>query len=133
MDGRRLTVGVVTTLALFLPPCDRGGDHGVALSLDRGVASPGQTLELTIENRTRWRLEYGVSYKLERREDGRWRWVNRDQAFILLLKFIEPGEREREEIRLARDLRPGDYRVVKFFTAPAPDRELRAGVEFRVI
>jgi len=134
-----LAMVLVGTIAAFPLSCDRDKSEepppqrrGVVLSLDRERASPGQTLELTIENTTRLRLEFGVGYRLERREGSRWRWVNRDSAFILLLKFLEPGEREREEILLPGDLRRGRYRIVKSFTAPAADRELRATIEFDV-
>lgn len=106
--------------------------RGVVLSLDRDSASPGETLQLTIENRTRMRFEFGVAYRLEHRTGDRWRWINRDSAFILILKFIEPGGREREEIRLPPDLEPGRYRIVKSFSAPAANRKVRATVEFAV-
>jgi hypothetical protein len=147
---------LVATLAIVAPSCDGGDDdaiettpppptptqpapepprpqrRAVVLSLDRESASPGQTLQLTIENRTRTRFEFGVAYRLERREGSRWQWVNRDAAFILILKFIEPGAREREEIRLPDHLEPGRYRIVKSFSMPERERELTRSVEFRV-
>jgi hypothetical protein len=106
-------------------------DGGVELSLDGEQAAPGDTLELTIENDTPNRLEYGVAYRLERRTENGWRWVNRDAAFILILKTIEPGARDREEIQLP-DLKPGRYRIVKEFDDPATDKTLRSSVEFSV-
>jgi hypothetical protein len=112
------------------PPAS--GNGGVVLSLDRDSPHAGETVTLTIENRTRWRLEYGVPYQLEHRTNGRWRWINRDSAFILLLKVLEAGKREREQIELPRRLEPGRYRIVKSFTAPAADRKLDASVEFNV-
>ena len=144
---------VVVILALFAPGCDGDddpmnttsppappthpepkpppGEHrGVTLHLDRERAAPGETLDLTIENGTRTRLEYGVAYRLERRTADGWRWVNRDAAFILILKMIEPGAREHEEIRLPRDLKPGRYRTVKAFEAPATHQTLRESVQF---
>ena len=78
------------------------------------------------------RLEYGLAYRLERRIGPSWRWINRDAAFALILLVVEPGKREREEIRLPDDIRPGRYRIVKSFTAPAADRKLEASVEFTV-
>ena len=71
-------------------------------------------------------------YRLERRVGDRWRWINRDAAFALILKIVEPGKREREDIQLPGDIRPGRYRIVKSFTAPATGRELDAAVEFTV-
>ena len=112
------------------PASDSRG--GVVLSLDPESPHAGETLTLTVENRTRSRLEYGVPYKLERRERDRWRWVNRDSAFVLPLRFVGAGKREHEDIGLPEHLEPGRYRIVKSFRAPAADRELRAAVEFTV-
>ena len=103
---------------------------GIVLDLSTDTAAPGDKLRLTIENTTRTRFEFGVAYRLERRTDDRWRWINRDSAFILILKFVEPGGREREEIRLPPDLKPGRYRIVKGFSAG--EREIEASVEFSV-
>jgi hypothetical protein len=101
----------------------------VVLTLEPDSPHAGDTVTLTVHNRTRWRLEYGVAYRLERRVDGEWRWINRDSAFILLLKFVEPGGREREEISLGH-LEPGRYRIVKSFMAPDAGRRFKASVEF---
>ena len=108
-------------------PEDRGG---VVLTLDRDTPHPGETVTLTVENRTRWRLEYGLMYRLERRIDGEWRWINRDAAFALILKIVEPGKREREQIQV--EAQPGRYRIAKSFTAPAADKRFDADVEFTV-
>ena len=114
-------VMLAATVAFSPSSCD-DDDDGRAAAGARGRRArarsrrpphPGDTLELTVENHTRTRLEYGVAYRLERRTDDGWRWVNRDAAFILLLKVVEPGAREREEIRLAGRPRAG----------PLPDRE----------
>ena len=142
---------LVATLALFAAGC--GGDddtvdttsptpttpttpsrehQDIVLELDRETAQPGDVLELTIDNRTPTRWEYGAAYRLERRTDDGWRWVNRDQAFILLLKVLEPRAREREEIGLPDDLEPGRYRIVKSFTDPAAGEETRAKATFTV-
>lgn len=128
--------------ALLLASCGGGDDdteppkrergHGVVLTLDPDSPHVGEEMTLTIDNRTDERLEYGVAYRLERRTNGEWRWVNRDSAFILILKFIDPGGREREQIRLPGHLEPGRYRIVKSFRAPESQQELDASAEFRV-
>ncbi len=124
-----LLVAVVLTFPLSCND-DEGGDaapperQGVTLSLNR------DTRELTIENVTGKRLEYGVAYKLERRTPEGWRWVNRDSAFILILKVIEPGGRERETINLTGE--SGHYRISKSFTDPATGEEIPATVEFNL-
>ncbi len=102
------------------------------LSLDRDTPHAGETLQLAIENHTGTRLEYGLAYRLERRIGRRWLWINKDAVFALILKTIEPGNREREDIRVPDDLRPGRYRIVKSFNAPETGRELDASVEFTV-
>ena len=129
---------LAATVAFFPPSCDgdKKGESppersGVVLELDRTSAAPGDTLELTVHNLTRTRLEYGVAYRLELRTGDDWRWVNRDAAFILILKVAEPGAREREQIQLG-DLEPGRYRIVKSFTAPATGREIRGEVELEI-
>jgi hypothetical protein len=106
--------------------------RAVVLSLDPERPHGGETVTLTVDNRTRWRLEYGVAYRLEHRVEGEWRWINRDAAFILILKVVEAGRREREEIQLPRQLERGRYRIVKSFTAPAVERDFDASVEFRL-
>ena len=131
---RLALVMLLGTLPFGVPSCggDDGGDggadpperRGVILSLDR------DTRELTIENTTGKRLEYGVAYKLERRTATGWRWINRDSAFILILKVLEPGGREREKITLPQE--SGRYRIVKSFTDPETRREIPATVEFAV-
>jgi hypothetical protein len=120
---------LLSTLAVGAPSCD--GDDGDT-EPPRISPHPGETFQLTVENRAGTRLEYGLAYRLERRVGSRWRWINRDAAFALILKIVEPGKREREEIRLPRNLRPGLHRIVKSFTAPATGLELDAAVQFTV-
>jgi hypothetical protein len=103
----------------------------VGLTLDRTTAQPGETLQLTVENRGPSQLIYGVDYRLER-WTGDWQWLNRDEAFIAIAKGVLPGRRERAEIRLPSGLEPGRYRIVKSFTAPSARQELEASVEFTV-
>jgi len=127
-------------VALFLASCG-GGDmteppasdsRGVVLSLDLASPHPGDTLTLTVENNTRTRLEYGLVYRLEHFVEGDWRWINRDAGFALILKIVDAGKREREDIELPADLEPGRYRIVKSFTAPETGRQLDASVQFNV-
>ena len=103
----------------------------VVLTLERKRGEPGSVMELTIENRGDERLEFGVAYRLERRTEDGWRWLNRDAAFILILKVVPPGEREVEEITLPEDLSPGRYRIVKTFSVAGGPR-FDAAVRFSV-
>ena len=113
------------------PPPAQPARGPVALSLEPSVAAPGETLRLTIRNRGDRPLEFGVAYRLER-WDGRWRWLNRDAAFVLIAKMIGPGGRDQERIQLPDDLRPGLHRIVKSFLAPDTGRRLRAAARFTV-
>ena len=130
---------LIATLVLFscgggdttAPPASESRG-GVVLSLDPESPHAGETLTLTVENHTPTRLEYGLAYRLEHRVEGEWRWINRNAAFALILKIVEAGKREREDIRLPDHLEPGRYRIAKSFRAPATDRELKAAVEFTV-
>jgi hypothetical protein len=108
--------------------------HGpdVTMQLDEKDAHAGDTLQLTIENTGDRRLEYGVAYRLERRIDRGWRWINLDQAFILSLQFIEAGETEHQELELPGDLEPDRYRIFKSFTARPGGQVLKRKAEFRV-
>lgn len=143
--ARRLSL-VLLLASLALAACDSDdiGDttpgpapppaqpRGVELDLDQETATPGDKLQVTVVNHTHDRLEYGLAYRLERFVDGSWRWVNRDAVFAAILKGVEARKREREEIRLPRDLKGGLYRIVKSFRAPATERRLDASVQFRV-
>jgi hypothetical protein len=143
--SRRSSIALLLA-SIALAACGGGNDDGdrgggepapsprqdVVLTLDRETPHAGDTIELTVENHTSTRLEYGLVYRLERRVDAGWRWINKDAAFALILKVVEAGKREREEIGLEDDLRAGGYRIVKEFSAPATGREYRATVEFTV-
>ena len=66
------------------------------------------------------RLGYGPGFKLERKTDDGWRWVNRRQAFELPLIYLPPGATSKPEpieVYLGRpqpvELKPGTYRVTK--------------------
>jgi soluble lytic murein transglycosylase-like protein len=104
----------------------------VAMKLDHKEVEAGDTLQLTIENTGDRRLEYGVSYMLERRTDHGWRWINLDQAFVLVLQMLEAGETEHQEIDLPGDLQPDRYRIRKSFTGRPGEQKFRRAVEFRV-
>lgn len=65
-------------------------------------------------------LGYGFVFKLERRRDEGWRWVNKRQAFPLPLFYLAPDARSDPESLAVYfnkpkpiELRPGLYRVTK--------------------
>lgn len=102
------------------------------MKLDKTEAQAGDKLQLTIENTGDRRLDYGVAYMLERRTDHGWRWINLDQAFILVLQVIEAGATEHQEIDLPGDLKPDTYRIRKSFTGRPGEQKFRRAAEFRV-
>jgi hypothetical protein len=80
----------------------------------------GEAPRAVLTNIGETQVGYGPGFKLERRIDGRWLWVNRRQAFTLPLFYLDPGE-ESEQERLTVyfdspdpvELEPGLYRVTK--------------------
>jgi hypothetical protein len=65
-------------------------------------------------------LGYSFGFRLERRDEERWRWVNRRQGFPLPLFYLAPERMsDPEPIEVFFDepepvkLRPGLYRVTK--------------------
>jgi hypothetical protein len=123
-EGRRLDHYVSY---VYVPP----QRAAAALLLDRKVARPGETLELTIENRGPTPLEFGLAYRLERWR-GYWKWLNRDDAFISIAIGVSPGRRYRQAVHLPSDAKPGRYRVSKSLTARSANRELEVAAQFKV-
>ena len=104
----------------------------VLLHLDRSVAEPGATLELTVENRGRNAIEFGLAYRLEHRRGARWQWLNERDVFALIAYVVNPGRRHEQKVSLPKDLEPGDYRIVKTFTVHQTRRRLDVEARFAV-
>jgi len=81
--------------------------------LDRTVYGDGEeTAVLTLENAGPTVLVFGVDYRIEKLEDGEWRDVPLDLAFIDIALMLQPGQSHELQVDL-RKLGPGEYRVVK--------------------
>ena len=101
-----------------------------------------QAPKAILVNEGEGQLGYGPGFKLERKGDQRWRWVNKRQAFPLPLFYLAPDQRsDPETIVVFIDepepvtLRPGLYRVTKSVDlAPGRPRPPRMNVSatFRV-
>ncbi|HYY34416.1 MAG TPA: immunoglobulin-like domain-containing protein [Gaiellaceae bacterium] len=115
----------------------------VELRLEPSVVQSGESPRATLTNTGKVDLAYGVPFKLERKTESGWRWVNRRQAFILPLLLLHPGEAsDPQPIELYGDesapvkLEPGLYRVTK---DAGPQDSYPAGptlvvrAEFRVV
>ncbi len=110
----------------------------------------GQAPRAVLINTGEVLIETNYVFRLERKTDDGWRWINRRQAWILPLLFLEPGETSRPVrigiwrtnpdfercprsgpccIRIV--LRPGLYRVTKGARVGA--RQLIARSTFRVL
>jgi hypothetical protein len=83
-------------------------------------ASFGDTPRTQLVNVGRTEVGYGPGFKLERRVNGHWQWINRRQAFPLPLFYLEPGHKGAPEPLAVyfespepRELRPGLYRATK--------------------
>jgi hypothetical protein len=81
---------------------------------------PGEAPEAILTNIGGGRLGYGPGFRLEKRTDRGWRWINRRQAFPLPLFYLHPGEQSDPEpiaVYFAKpqavELEPGLYRVTK--------------------
>jgi hypothetical protein len=102
----------------------------------------GRSPKALLVNEGEGQLGYGFGFKLERKGEQRWGWVNRHQAFPLPLFHLAPNHRsDPEPIAVYLDepetvtLRPGLYRVTKSVDlAPGRPRPPRMDVRttFRV-
>lgn len=106
-----------------LPDCETTTSEADAAARARispcEVASDEEP-RLTMWNEGGVRFAYGTPFKLERKVDGAWRWINEGQGWDLPLFHLPVGERSRGEeiyhwIRndTQKRLRPGLYRVTK--------------------
>lgn len=81
----------------------------------------GATPRTRLVNVGRTVIGYGPGFKLERKVNDRWRWINRRQAFPLPLFYLEPGEKGGPEPLAVNhlespdplELEPGIYRATK--------------------
>jgi Big-like domain-containing protein len=94
---------------------------GVRLTLDREIASPGETVEFTLHNGSGHDLTYGVDFVLQRLDDGAWieltpfdplppGVVNAWPAIGFSLRHGGVGG---GTVELPRHLRPGHHRLGK--------------------
>lgn len=104
---------------------------------------PGEPPRAVLENIGNATVGYGPGFKLEKRTDEGWRWINRRQAFTLPLFYLRPGETGKPEVLAVylespkpMALEPAMYRVTKGLQpTPGKPRPPTMGVAavFRVI
>jgi hypothetical protein len=104
----------------------------------------GDTPRTRLVNVGRTEVGYGPGFKLERKVNGRWQWINRRQAFPLPLFYLEPGEQGEPEPLAVNylespnplELEPGVYRATKALQlTPGQPRPptMSIRVDFRVL
>jgi hypothetical protein len=103
----------------------------------------GETPRTRLINIGRTEVGYGPGFKLERKVNGRWRWINRRQAFTLPLVNLEPGEKGESEplaVYLGSaeplELKPGLYRATKSLQLTPGERRpptMEIQVSFRIL
>lgn len=101
----------------------REGEHAARLVLGSGVAAPGETVEVAVENVGETDLFYGLATGVERRtSDGLWEPVELGRDAIQAIGLSVPagetagpdyGNRLRDAVELPPDLEPGLYHVTK--------------------
>jgi hypothetical protein len=103
----------------------------------------GEAARAVLTNIGETEVGYGPGFKLERKTDDRWRWINRRQAFTLPLFYLSPGERgEPEALAVYFDspkpveLNTGLYRITKTVQlTPGKPRPptMKVRVNFRIV
>lgn len=104
-----------------LPDCSvlvKERTAGLRVRLEPCELLPHEEPQLSMRNVGEVRFAYGTPFKLERRVDGEWNWLNRRQAWDLPLFSLPPGKRASEAVYhwvgpTEKRLRTGLYRVTK--------------------
>ncbi|ANF23501.1 immunoglobulin-like domain-containing protein [Thermococcus piezophilus] len=114
---------LIIPVAYFLAS-SMGGDIGgtdeipavpdVVLKLDKTSYAPDETMVLTVVNNADSEATTGYEFQLYRLENGNWKEVNLDMAFIEIAIIIEPGKSWEQIIDLSKlNIDPGHYKIVK--------------------
>lgn len=127
---RPATARPASATAVPRSPVVRDGRLAGRLLVTPSTAKPGDRLQMTVKNVGTITLSYGLTQRVQRRVDGRWRnaakkiYGTSEPGFRLLAYNVEPGKRGRgriDRIALPDDLDRGTYRVLKHVSAGATD------------
>lgn len=105
---------LIASLAACGPSTEPGeAASDVSLTVDPGVISPGDSIELTLTNRSASQIGYNLcNSPLQRRDGSSWEPVPSDQPCTMELRILEPDGVTRYAIDVPTDLAPGEYRFV---------------------
>lgn len=120
-----------------------GRNFGVLLRIRPSRVSPGEVPEAQLTNTGEGEFGYSPGFKMEKRTDNGWRWINSSQGFTRPFFYLAASERsEAESLAVYLDepepleFRPGLYRVTKSVVlAPGQSRppSMKVSAQFRVI
>lgn len=84
------------------------------LGLSRKSVSPGESLQLRVENLGTRTVDYGLPYELQRYEDGRWRPAPQTEKFFAPKMTLAAGHVGNcQGVPIFKGAKPGIYRIRK--------------------
>lgn len=117
---------LVTTI--YVPAQMMNGE----LNLDKDKYRVSETLILTLDNQGPTNLSFGLSYEIEKYEQGKWERVPLNMAFEAIGLGQKPGQTFEQKIPLKQLKESGLYRVLKDIDAEGTDLKNTLTVEFEV-
>ena len=129
-DGKNIThapTGGCPIIENSTPECRPINDF---MKLDKTVYSPTDMMVITITNNGNANFTTGYDFKLYRLENGAWKEVPVNLAFIEVAVVIEPGKSWEQRVNLAHlNLKPGHYRIEKTVVVTDPVNKMSMGIE----
>ncbi|NJE41974.1 immunoglobulin-like domain-containing protein [Thermococcus sp. GR6] len=135
-----LLILLIIPIAYFMASSPAEGDNGgtdgtpdvpdVVLKLDKTIYAPDETMVLTVINNADSEATTGYAFQLYRLENGNWKEVKLDIAFIEIAIIIEPGRSWEQRVKLSSlNLEPGHYKIVKIVSFTDPVNKMAIGME----
>jgi hypothetical protein len=110
---RSIALLAMTLLCSCGPSIQSGAGEGVALRVEPGGVSTGDSVTLVLANGTTEAVGYNLCTSgLERQVDDVWQPVASDRACTMELRTLGPGEETRYPIEIADGVVAGVYRFV---------------------
>jgi hypothetical protein len=110
---RSIAVLAMTLLCSCGPSIQSGAGEGVALRVEPGEVSAGDSVTLVLANGTAGAVGYNLCTSgLERQVDDVWQPAASDRVCTMELRTLGPGEETRYPIEIADGVVAGVYRLV---------------------